>query len=52
MSQAYVQEEAAVALLAKTMQNVRDAGADVTKLIETAAAVSDPFSGNYLNFFA
>lgn len=51
MSMANVQEEAALAMLAKTMQNVKEAGADLTKLIETASVINDPSRGNYLNMF-
>ena len=53
MSQNRVQEEAAVRVQAMAMETIKEAGADLVKLMESArpetAAITDPAKGNYLN---
>ena len=51
LSQARVQEEAAVRLQAMMIQNERNASEDLDRLMESSRAISDPNQGNYLNIF-
>jgi hypothetical protein len=47
--QAVVREEAAVKVQAMLMQTIKDAGADVARLMDSARFITDPARGNYLN---
>ena len=49
MAQNNVQEEAAVRLQAMTLRTMKEAGADLAKLMDTAPAITDPAKGNYVN---
>jgi len=49
MAQSRVQEEAAVRLQAMTMQNMRDTGEDLARLMETTQTITDPARGNFLD---
>jgi len=49
MAQGRVQEEAAVRVHTMAMQNVREAGEDLTRLMESAQTITDPARGNYLD---
>ena len=48
VAQNRVQEEAAVKVQAMAMQNVKDASAELVKLLESAE-ITDPAKGNFLN---
>ena len=52
MAQGRVQEEAAVRVQAMALQNVKDAGADLERLMESAQTITDPAKGNYIDMFA
>lgn len=49
MAQNRVQEEAAVRLQAMAMKNLKDTGADLARLMESAQIITDPSKGNFLN---
>ena len=49
MSQNRVQEEAAVRLQAMTLQTIKDAGADLERLMDSAQNINDPAKGKFLN---
>ena len=49
MSQGRVQEEAAVKVQTMLMQTIKDAGADLARLMDSANIITDPAKGNYLN---
>ena len=52
MAQGRVQEEAAVKVQAMMLQNIKDASADLARLMDSAQAaqsITDPARGNYLN---
>jgi len=49
MAQTRVQEEAAVRVQAMALETVKDAGAELQKLMESAQIITDPAKGNYLN---
>ena len=49
MSQNQVQEEAAVKVQAMAMQTIKDASADLAKLMDSTQAIADPAKGNFLN---
>jgi hypothetical protein len=51
MAQTRVQEEAAVKIQAMALQTVKDTAADLSRLIDSASAITDPSKGNYLNLF-
>jgi len=51
MAQGRVQEEAAVKVQAMMLQTIKDASADLARLMETANVIIDPAKGNYLNTF-
>ena len=52
MAQGRVQEEAAVRVQAMSLQNMKDTGADLARLMESAEAITDPAKGNYVDMFA
>jgi len=49
MAQSRVQEEAAVAVTAMALQNVRDTGEDVARIMDSAEMITDPTRGNFLD---
>ena len=49
MSQSRIQEEAAIQVQAMTMQTVKEAGEELTRLMEAAQIMTDPARGNYLD---
>ena len=49
MAQGRVQEEAAVRVQAMALQNMKDAGVDLARLMESSQAITDPAKGNYVN---
>jgi hypothetical protein len=49
MSQSRVKEEAAVQLQAMSMQTMKDTGADLARLMESAQPITDPARGNFLD---
>lgn len=51
MSQGRVQEEAAVKVEAMMLKTIKDAGADLARIMDSAKMISDPAKGNYLNLF-
>ena len=51
MAQSRVQEEAAVRIQAMTLETIKEASADLAKLVESAQVITDPAKGNYLNLF-
>jgi hypothetical protein len=51
MAQNRVQEEAAIRVQAMMLETIKETGADLAKLMESAEAVTDPAKGNYLNLF-
>ena len=51
MSQSRVQEEAAVKVQAMKQQSIKDAGADLARIMDSAKVLADPAKGNYLNLF-
>jgi len=44
-----VQEEAAVRLQAMALKTMKETGADLTRLMESAQSITDPAKGNFLN---
>ena len=51
MAQNRVQEEAAIRLQAMTLESIKEASADLNKLMESAQIITDTAKGNYLNIF-
>lgn len=51
MSQSRVQEEAAVKVQAMLFDSIKNASADLGRLLDTAKIVSDPAKGNNLDLF-
>ena len=49
MSQGRVQEEAAVRVQAMTMQNGRERGEDLARIMDSADVMTDPARGNFLD---
>ena len=49
MAQSKVQEGAAVLVQAKALQSMKDMGADLAKLMDSANIISDPAKGNNVN---
>ena len=49
MTQNRVQEEAAVSVQAMALQTIKDAAADLQRLMESAKITTDPAKGNFLN---
>ena len=49
MAQGRVQEEAAVRVQAMVLQNMKDASADLARLMESSQAITDPAKGNYID---
>ena len=49
MAQTRVQEEAAVRLQAMMLRTIKDASADLARLMDTAQTITDPAKGNYLD---
>ncbi|MCL2879947.1 MAG: YjfB family protein [Treponema sp.] len=52
MAQNRVQEDAAISVQAKMIQNMKIAGEDLTRLIESASIITDPAKGNNVNLLA
>ena len=52
MSQARVQEEAAVAVQSMAIQAARDMSVELQRLMESATVMSDPSRGNNLDLLA
>ena len=52
MAQTQVQEEAAIRLQAMTLDTIKEASADLSRLMESAQAITDPARGSYLDLFA
>ena len=52
MAQSRVQEEAAVRVQAMVLQNMKDAGAELERLMESSQIITDPSKGNYVDMFA
>ena len=48
-AQGRIQEEAAVKVQAMAMQNMKDTGAELARLMDSAKVLTDPAKGNYLN---
>ena len=51
MAQVHVQEEAAIKVQAMTMETIKNASEDLSRLMESAKVLTDPAKGNYLNMF-
>ena len=51
MSATQVKEEAAARVQAMTLQTIKDASADLARLMDSAKTVTDPAKGNFLNLF-
>jgi len=49
MAQGRVLEEAAVRVQAMALQNIKDASADLARLMESSKVITDPAMGNYVN---
>ena len=49
MTQGRVQEEATIRVQAMMLQDIKDASADLARLMDSANTVTDPAKGNYLN---
>ena len=49
IAQNRVQEEAAVRIQAMALQTIKDAGADLARLMDSAQIITDPAKGNYLD---
>ena len=54
MAQSRVQGDAAVLMQAKTLQNMKDMGANLAKLMDSAQitaspGITDPAKGNFIN---
>ena len=49
LAQTRVEEEVAVRLHAMAMQSMKDTGAELEKLLETANIITDPSKGNFLD---
>ena len=49
VSQGRVQEEAAVRVQAMMLQDIKDASADLARLMDSAKTIIDPARGNFLN---
>ena len=52
MAQGQVQEGAAVKVQAMALQNMKDEGAELTRIMESAQVITDPAKGNYVDMFA
>jgi hypothetical protein len=52
MAQDQVREEAAVRVESMALQTIREQSAALEKLMESAAAITDPSRGNYLDLYA
>jgi len=51
MAQTRVLEEAAVKVQAMALQTIKNAAADLSRLMDSANTITDPAKGNYLNMF-
>ena len=51
MAQTRVLEEAAVKVQAMTLQTIKNAASDLSRLMDSANTITDPAKGNYLNMF-
>ena len=51
LSQGRIQEEAAVRIQTMAMQTIKEAAADLNRLMESTKVITDPAKGNYLNLF-
>ena len=49
MSENRVQEEAAVRVQAMMLKTIKDASADLARLMDSAKTITDPARGNFLN---
>ena len=52
MAQSRVQEGAAVQVQAMALQNMKDSGADLARIMESSQTITDPARGNYVDMFA
>ena len=52
MAQGRVLEEAAVQVQAMALQNMKDEGADLGRIMESAQVITDPAKGTHLDMFA
>jgi predicted double-glycine peptidase len=52
MSQAQVREEAAVAVQAMALQQVRETSQDIQRVMESSDMIADPTRGNFLDVTA
>ena len=57
MSQSRIQENAAVMVQSKALQNMKQTGADLNRLMESAKisspnTITDPSKGSYINILA
>jgi len=52
MAQGRVLEEAAVRVQAMALQNIKEASADLARLMESAQAITDPARGKYVDMLA
>ena len=51
MSQNRIMEEAALKVQGMVMSNIKDAAADLGKLMDSAKVITDTNAGNFLNVF-
>ena len=49
MAQSRIQEEAAIAVTSMALQNARDTGENVARIMDSAEMISDPTRGNFLD---
>ena len=52
MSQAYVQEQAAVSVQSMALDRMRDQSADLARVMDTANVITNPAMGNYIDISA
>jgi len=52
MAQGSVQAEAGVRVQGMALQNMKDQGAEMAKMVQSTEAITDPTKGNYVDMFA